>query len=344
MGLTPRVCFLGPMIGRQTGFATCQALVVADLLAAEGCPILTASSRVNRYARAADLIAVLLRHHCEIDVVCLEIYGGPSFVVEDAVSRVARLLGKPIVMTLHGGAMPEFMARNPRWTHAVLRRAALLVAPSAFLQRVVEGRGFRARVIPNVIDLHDYEYRPRAALRPRLFWMRAFHPIYNPALAIRVLARVRADVPDVSLVMAGAAKGAETAVYLMARDLGVSSAVEFPGFLDRTRKRAFGNAADIFINTNRVDNMPVALLEAGAMGLPIVATAVGGVPDLLEHGRHGVLVPDDDAEAMAQAVLDLLRNRQRAEALSRSGRSLAERSSWEAIRLQWKSLFAEVLA
>lgn len=339
----PRVCFLGPMLGRHRGFAISQALVLANRLAAERYPVVTASSHINRYARMADLVATLIRHRRTIDVVCLEVYGGPSFVVEDLASRVARQLGKPLVMTLHGGAMPEFMSRFPRWTMAVLKRANCLVTPSEFLRRAVVERGLEARVIPNLIDLRHYQYRYRTRLRPKLFWMRSFHPIYNPTLAIRVLSRVREQMPDASLVMAGQHKGAESEVGRLARTLGVDGAVHFPGFLDRDGKRRQGNAADIFINTNRVDNMPVAVLEAGAMGLPIVATAVGGVPDLLADGRDGVLVPDDDDQAMANAVLRLLDDPSLAGRLSRNGRRMAERSTWDAVGPLWTGLFREMV-
>ena len=99
-------------------------------------------------------------------------------------------------------------------------------------------------------------------------------------------------------------------------------------------KRREGNAADIFINTNRIDNMPVAVLEAGATGLPVVATAVGGVPDLLVDGRDAVLVSDDDDAAMADAILRLLRDPELAGRLSRNGRLLASRSAWESVRVQ----------
>jgi glycosyltransferase involved in cell wall biosynthesis len=257
---------------------------------------------------------------------------------------VATGLRKPLVMTLHGGSIPEFMARFPRWALSVLRRADCLVTPSEFLRRVVVERGLEARVIPNLIDLRHYQYRYRSRLRPKLLWMRSFHPIYNPTLAIRVLSRVRQRIPEASLVMAGQQKGAECEVERLARDLGLDGAVQFPGFLDRAGKRRQGNAADIFINTNRVDNMPVAVLEAGAMGLPIVATAVGGVPDLLADGRDGVLVPDDDDAAMADAVLRLLEDPELAGRLSRNGRRLAERSTWDVVGPLWTDLFRDMAA
>jgi glycosyltransferase involved in cell wall biosynthesis len=142
--------------------------------------------------------------------------------------------------------------------------------------------------------------------------------------------------------MAGQDKGFEGEVRRLAGELGVAPAVRFAGFLDRDAKAREGDAADIYINTNRIDNMPVAVVEACAMGLPVVATAVGGVPDLLTDGETGLLVPDDDAAAMTAAILRLLEDPALAERLSRNGRRLAERSSWPEVRRQWETLFARV--
>ena len=105
-----------------------------------------------------------------------------------------------------------------------------------------------------------------------------------------------------------------------------------------------GDAADIYINTNRIDNMPVAVLEACAMGLPVVSTDVGGIPDLLTHGETGLLVPDDDDDAMARAVQSLLTNSELAGRISHSGRKLAESSAWERVRLLWEELFADLMS
>jgi glycosyltransferase involved in cell wall biosynthesis len=98
--------------------------------------------------------------------------------------------------------------------------------------------------------------------------MRTFHPFWNPEMALRVLGRLRTRWPAASLVMAGEDRGMKAAVEAEASRLGLRDAVRFPGFLDMEGKAREGSAADVFINTNRIDNMPVAAIEAGAMGLP----------------------------------------------------------------------------
>src|SRR5262245_16547353 len=142
----PRLCFVGPMVGHHPGYVTTQGEILAEYFASAGYPVISVSDSVNRYVRVLDIMAALIRQHHEIDIQCLQVYGGPSFVVEDLASWLGRSLGQSVVMILHGGAMPEFMARYPRWSCRVLRRANALVAPSPFLARALARYGFMVQV------------------------------------------------------------------------------------------------------------------------------------------------------------------------------------------------------
>ena len=328
------------MAERHAGYVVTQGVVLANLFRDAGYPVITASASANRYVRLLDIAGTIIRRRRAIDILSIHVYGGPSFVVEDVASWLGRRFGLRIIMMLHGGAMPEFMGRFPRWTRRVLRRADAIVAPSSFLARAVAGRGFRCTVVPNVIDLALYPCRFRRVLEPRLLWMRSFHPAYNPVMAIQVLKRLRDTHPRATLVMGGQDKGLRAEVMALARRLDLGDAVRFPGFLDMTDKAREGQAADIFINTNRVDNMPVALVEAAAMGIPLVSTTVGGVPDLVKDGETALLCPDGDVEAMVAAIERLLRDPDLAGRLSENGRRLAERSAWTQVRFQWETLFS----
>jgi len=267
-----RLCFVGPMTGRNSGLVTTQGEILSDMFACAGYPVISVSALRNRYWRLVDIVTTLVRKRKSIDLVMLQVYGGPSFVVEDIASWLGSHLGHRIIMTLHGGAMPSFMGRFPRWSRRVLGRADALIAPSEYLARAVTAYGFRARVIPNIIQLSAYQYRHRQQVRPRMLWMRSFDPDYNPTMAVRVLALLRNRAPDATLVMAGPDGGLEPEVRRLARELGLNGAVHFSGFLDMAQKLVQGDAADIFINTNHIDNMPVAVVEACAMGLSRTST------------------------------------------------------------------------
>ena len=339
----PRLCFVGPMLHKHRGWVPTQAETLADLFEQCGYPVLRTSSALNRYLRLADIVRFLISHRRQIDILCLQVYGGPSFVVEDIASRLGKRLGQHVVMMMKGGAMPDFMARWPGWTRRVLSRADAIVPPSRFLERSIRPYGFAATVVPNVLNLPAYTYRHRSQVKPRLFWMRAFEPMYNPELALRVVAHLRGQVPDVFLTMAGQDSGLQAATEKRARQLGVDDIVCFPGFLYREAKECQAIRHDIFLNTNRVDNMPVSVIEAAAWGLPVVATRVGGIPDLLEDESTGLLVPDDDEEAMANSVLRLMKEPDLASRLSSNGRALAESCAWERVRPMWEAVFSDVM-
>jgi L-malate glycosyltransferase len=339
---TITVCITGPMLSGHPGKVTTQGEILGDLLAKNGFRVIRSSSSLNRYRRLGEILGTILRYRREIDVLCVQTFGGPSFVVEDAATLLGLMLGLPIVMQVHGGAMPEFVKRFRRWSRRVLSRSDDLVVPSPYLGRYLGGLGFQVKIIPNVIEIADYDFKPRRCLRPRLLWMRTFHPIYNPMMAVRVLDRLRHEFPDATLVLAGEEKGLAGEVRLGVERLGLGDRVRFASFLDREGKRREADAADVFLNTNHIDNTPVSVIEACALGLPVVSTDVGGLRDLLTDGETGLLVPDDDCEAMAAAVTRLLNDPGLAERLSRNGRLLAEHCDWNQVWPLWNELLTGV--
>jgi glycosyltransferase involved in cell wall biosynthesis len=262
----------------------------------------------------------------------------------DVVSLLCRFLNLPLIMFLHGGNLPAFTREHSRWVRTVLKRADRLVAPSEFMAAGFRELGYEVVVIPNAIEISSYPFQERRSVRPNIAWMRSFHDVYNPEMAVRVLEGVRQIWPDATLMMAGGDKGLRTSVEKLAQELGVSSSVRFVGFLDHYGKVDELSRADIYLNTNRIDNMPVSVIEARALGLPVVATDVGGLPYLIRHGENGMLGPDDDCESMVEAVKELVENPKLANRLSRLGREAAETSDWSQVRSKWEALLSDVLS
>lgn len=344
MEYKPRLCIAGNLVGKNPGHITTQGQIVADRFEASGYEVITTSSRLNPVIRLLDILWTVLIRSRRIDILIVEVYSGRAFVLADATTLLAKLLRIPAVLVLHGGSLPDFTERHSRWVRRVLRRASALVAPSAFLADKMSKYGIAATIVPNAIDINPDLYRMRREVMPKLLWMRSFHPIYNPQMALDVLAAIKSKFPSSTLVMAGADKGLQESIKGSAIRMGLGDNVSFPGFLDEKQKLAEFADADIYLNTNRVDNMPVSVLEAFAMGLPVVATNVGGIGHLISDRVNGLLVKDNDPEEMAEAISNLIVDPELCERLSQNGRSLAERSSWASVCRSWEELFARVLS
>jgi L-malate glycosyltransferase len=338
-----RIGIIGPLLGVRDGWVTSQGEVLADHWRRAGHEVVTASSHPQWLVRLLDTLVTIVRRRRDVDVWIVMTFSGRGFAMADAQTWLAKATGRPVVVHLHGGNLPAFTRRHPRWGRRVLRRGDHRVAPSAYLRAELEHLGCDVEVIPNVIDLADYDHRERSTLAPRILWMRTFHELYAPELAIDVLVRVLAQHPTAELTMAGQDKGLLERTRAHAVAAGVADRVRFPGFLDPAGKRAELAAHDVFLNTNRVDNMPVSVVEAGAAGLPIVATAVGGIPFLLDDGASALLTPPDDADALAAAVCRVLADPELARTLSRGGRAVAERSSWPVVESRWDATLAVLL-
>jgi glycosyltransferase involved in cell wall biosynthesis len=254
--------------------------------------------------------------------------------------RIARLLGKPVLMNYRSGEAPDHLARSPL-ARRTLARVDLNVVPSTFLRDVFAGFGIRSRIIPNVVDLERFRFRERHPLRPRLVSTRNLEPLYNVACTLRAFRLVQDRYPDATLLLVGTGSE-EPRLRALARSLRLEG-VTFAGPMPQGEIwRAYDNA-DIYVQTSAIDNMPTSVLEAYASGLPVVATAAGGVPAILTDGEHGLLAPVDDHVAVAEAVLRLLADPPLAERLAAAAHGRARTCTWPAVRGAWTDAYRSVL-
>lgn len=345
MSLVPRkkILFVGPMVGQTPGYVTTQGLLISKLLKLDGHEVCAVSSYLSRVMRLLHIIwTIFIKKNLSIMV--LDVFGGLSFIQEDIASFLGERLGYKIIMVVRGGALPQFMKRHPKWSERVLRRADKIICPSNYLKKVLDEYGFQNQVLPNMVSSKTMDFNLRGKIAPKLIWMRAFDHAWNPLMAVHVLKFVSEVFPQTSLVMAGKDKGLLEKCRVLANQLGVEKNIRFAGFLDPAQKKEEFTKADIFLNTNTIDNMPVAVIEAWAAGLPVVATNVGGIPDMIDHEQTGLLVPDNDSRAMADAVIRLIRESLLVQHLSAAGRKKAESFFWENIKPQWEAVFKELSA
>ncbi len=257
---------------------------------------------------------------------------------------IGRLRGVGLVVNYRGGRAERFLLRWRWLVIPLLRRAHALVVPSEFLKRVFEARGLHVRVVPNGVDGERFPFRaptPATPLAPHVVVTRHLEAIYDVATAVRAFALLRRYFPRARLSIAG--DGPErAALQALVGELNLSRAVRFTGTLDRDGMAALLTEADVLLNTSRVDNMPNALLEALAAGVPVASTSAGGIPDVVDHERTALLFPPDDPEAAAAAIRRLLDERALAVALATAGRGLADTYGVAAVHRQWAGVYTEV--
>jgi 1,2-diacylglycerol 3-alpha-glucosyltransferase len=317
----------------------------------------------DRMVRAGEVLALAAPLQADgVDVVHVQ----TPFVAHHAGHKLARVLGVPLVATYHTHFeeyLHHYVPFLPRPLLAALARRAArrqcgqtqaVVVPSSAFQEVLAGYGVRGRleVIPTGLDLGRFRggdgaaFRARhgiAAERPVLLHVGRMAHEKNVPFLLEVAARVRQQVPAALLVIAGEGP-ARPALERRAAALGLTGdAIRWLGYLDRERELLdCYRAADAFVFASRTETQGLVLLEAMALGVPVVSTAVLGTRDVLA-AREGCVVVPEDREIFAAAAAKVAADRALGAALGRAGAALVrEQWSARACAARLLSLYAEL--
>lgn len=268
-------------------------------------------------------------------------------------SAAARSVGRPVVSTVHGFTGGGWKNRFYEWLQLrSLRRHDIVVAVSEPIRRELLRSGLsdrRVRLLRNAWH-RDHPLFDRRGARARLGlrgegfvagWVGRFSREKAPGLFLEAMARVAEGGGEVTASLIGEG-GRASALEARAERLGLGDRVRFHGRIPAAARlyRAF----DVFVLSSRTEGTPVSLLEAMDAEVPVVATRVGGVPDVVRHGEEALLVPPEDPEALAEAVLSV---RGRPEDARRRARAAARRLAEEFARDPWldqtEKIYREVL-
>lgn len=234
--------------------------------------------------------------------------------------------------------------------HLVLQRAAyacahVVVANSAALARRLRREGVPARkiaIVPNGLDVAAFTPAPARSLRRRVIMVANLRPEKGHDLLITAAARVVRQFPDAhfTLVGDGPARGALGA-QIAAHELEHAFAL----LGERDDVPALLAQADIAVLPSRTESMPNAVLEAMAAGLPVIATHVGGIPDIIDHMRTGLLIPPENPAALADQIAALMADAALAARLGAAARAeVRARFSFERMVASIDALYVRELA
>jgi len=310
-------------------------VTLGTLLSQEGYELCYASGYQSKVLRLLHMLYKVFVQRKQTDYVLIDTYSSQNFYYAVLVGKLCAVLQLPYIPILHGGNLPERLGRSPQLCKPLFHKALVNVSPSLYLKTAFEARGYPNVVyIPNTLQLESYPFKQRSVETIKLLWVRSFAEIYNPMLAIKVLKGLRdlGYIADLCMVGPDSDGSLEQVQQYSALH---NLEVRFTGKLTKDQWIDLSNDYTMFINTAHVDNAPVSVMEAMALGLPIVSTNVGGMPYLIAHGIDGLLVDPDNIEQMAAAILKLYDNDVLAKTIVVNARLKVEQFDWEIVKKQW---------
>ena len=338
MSKNMKLLYIGNALAKH-GLAPTSADTMPPRFRAEGFEVEVASSKKSGVWRLLSMLWSIVRCARSVDYVLIDTYSTKNFWYAYFCSQLCRVMRIRYIPILHGGDLPHRMDRSRIMAKAIFLNSYRNVAPSGYLHDALKERGFMSELVPNTLNVKDYEFKVRESVRPKLLYVRAFARLYNPQMALYVLKDLIATNRDAQLCMVGADKdGTMEECQLLARELGLESHVEFPGRLSKKDWHTLSEDYDIFINTTNKDNTPVSVMEAMALGLPVVSTNPGGMPFLIENENDGLLVDVNDVESMVVQISWLIQNPNGAFGIASKAREKVEGFDWKEVRRKWHDL------
>ncbi|MEM2144384.1 MAG: glycosyltransferase family 4 protein [Candidatus Jordarchaeaceae archaeon] len=268
---------------------------------------------------------------------------------------------KPLVVTWHGDWISNYgnivrrmgvYLSNKFIVKKLLSKASIIVTPSIhyvqeskflmdYAERLVE--------IPNGIELQEFNipYSKNECKKILgideskniVLFVGGIYPLKGPHVLLKAIPEIAKQNKNVLFIFVG---GGDIRRYeILAKSLGIQEYVKFTGYIKEGQKHLYYKASDIFVlpSIETFESFGIVNLEAMSSGIPIVASKIGGIPDVVKNGENGLLVPPKDHDALADAIIYLLNNEDVREKMGRKGKERVKDYSWDKIAEKYEEVY-----
>lgn len=279
--------------------------------------------------------------------------------------RYAKKKDLPLVVTYHGdwdADYGSFMRKigvylnNKLIVDDLLSYADVIISPS---KSYVESSKYlsnylnKVRVIPNGVDLNEfnldyskYDCRDKLNLpldKKIVLFFGYLSPYKSPDILLKAFVDILKNEPDTILLFAGNGE-MEDDLKRLSKKLGIEENVIFAGFIKKEFRALYYRSSDIFClpSSMSTECYPLAVLEAMASELPIVASRIGGIPDIINNGTNGFMVHPNNRNDLTKTISKLLKNPEMRHKLSRNAHESIKKYSWDKIASETNKIYLEL--
>ncbi|MDC3284949.1 glycosyltransferase family 4 protein [Flavobacteriaceae bacterium] len=330
------ILYVGNNLFKKNNYSTSYD-ILNSALKYEGFNLYNTSSISNKFFRLIAMCYDVIRYSKKVKYVLIDTYSTSNFYYALLTSQICRILKLKYLPILHGGNLPNRLKDNPLLSSLIFNNSFQNIAPSGYLKFEFEKKGYATLLIPNVIPVSYYTFKERKKITPKLLYVRAFAKIYNPTMAIEVLKELKKTYSKAVLCMVGPDKdGTLNDVQQLIDKYQLHHSVEITGVLSKDIWHKKSEDFDIFINTTNVDNTPISVVEAMALGLTVVSTNAGGLPYLIDNGKEGFLVEKNQSFEMVKKIDNIIR--ENSSYIAKNARIKVNSFDWSVVRRQWLKL------
>ncbi len=324
-----RVITVGPLPGGHGGIGA----AVGTLLTS---PVLDRHFRIHHvtswrwgsaFKKILTFACALPRFIClmlfkQDDLVHLHMAHGASFYRKAMMALLSQAFRKPYIVQLHSGLLEQFAMQSAIHQHLVrftLDRACavLVLYDEARCKARRLTKNPRLFVLPNSVDsnaiiprVKDHEGEADSVKEftdqreVQILFMGDIVPEKGILDLLEVIPEVEGYCPNVRFILCGHGRIQE--LKRLCQEKGIAHLVDFRGWVTGREKAQILQDADIFVLPSHLDELPVAVLEAMAYKLPVIATRTGGIPEAVEHGHTGLLIPPGNLRKLAESLIYLI--------------------------------------